>query len=417
MNKLYIEGNKQLNGNVRISGSKNAALPILFMTILTEEKVKISNIPQLTDITIAIKLLKSLGAKIKHRKKLLYIDTSSIKIYSPPYDLTKKIRASIWMLAPLLIRFGQAKISLPGGCKIGSRPIDLHIKGLIQLGAKIVLEENYISASIRRPLIGKHIYLEKISVGATITIMSAAALAQGTTIIENAAQEPEIIDIAKFLNTLGANIVGAGSNKIFIKGVIKLTGGKHQIIPDRIETGTFLIAAAVSQGYITCCHTEPKNLKNVLIKLSESGAKIKTGKDWIQLDMRGKKPKSINVSTSPYPGFPTDMQPQFTLLNSISQSKGIITENIFENRFIYVSELIKMVEKIKIKNNSIICKGVSNLHSQNVFSNDLRGSATLVLAGCIARGITIVNNIYHFKRGYELFSEKLNKLGANIKYI
>ncbi|AYN24686.1 UDP-N-acetylglucosamine 1-carboxyvinyltransferase [Buchnera aphidicola] len=417
MDKLYIEGDKKLNGNVIISGSKNAALPILFMTILTEEKIKISNIPKLTDITVAIELLKSLGAKTKYQKKLLYIDTSSIKIYSPPYDLTKKIRASIWMLAPLLIRFGQAKIFLPGGCKIGSRPIDLHVKVLIKLGAKIVLEKNYISASIRKPLIGKRIYIEKISVGATITLMSAATLAQGTTIIENAAQEPEIIDIAKFLNTLGANIIGAGSNTIFIKGVLKLNGGEHRIIPDRIETGTFLIAAAVSKGFIICRHTEPKHLKNVLIKLSESGAEIETGKDWIQLDMRGKKPKSINISTSPYPGFPTDMQPQFTLLNSISQGEGIITENIFDNRFIYVSELIKMGAQIKIKNNSIICKGVSNLYAQNLFSNDLRGSATLVLAGCIAKGITIVNNVYHFKRGYESFCEKLKKLGANIKYI
>ncbi|AAM67925.1 UDP-N-acetylglucosamine 1-carboxyvinyltransferase [Buchnera aphidicola] len=417
MNKLYIEGDKKLNGNVIISGSKNAALPILFMTILTEKKIKISNVPKLRDINIAIQLLKSLGAQIKYKKKNLYIDTSSIKIHSPPYDLTKQIRASIWMLAPLLIRFGKAKIFLPGGCKIGARPIDLHIKGLIALGAKIILEKNYISASIKKPLTGKRIYIEKISVGATITVMSAATLAQGTTIIENAAQEPEIIDTAKFLNTLGANIIGAGSNRIFIKGVLTLIGGKHKIIPDRIETGTFLIAAAISKGYIICHDTEPKYLKNVLMKLSESGAEIKTGKDWIQLDMRGKKPKSINISTSPYPGFPTDMQPQFALLNSISQSKGTITENIFENRFIYTSELIKMGAKIKIKNNSIVCKGVPNLYSQNVFSNDLRGSATLVLAGCIARGTTTVDNIHHFERGYEAFSEKLNKLGANIKYI
>ena len=397
MNKLYIEGDKKLNGNVIISGSKNAALPILFMTILTEKKIKISNVPKLRDINIAIQLLKSLGAKIKYKKKNLYINTSAIKIHSPPYDLTKQIRASIWMLAPLLIRFGKAKIFLPGGCKIGARPIDLHIKGLISLGAKIILENNYIYASIKKPLTGRRIRIKKISVGATITVMSAATLAQGTTIIENAAQEPEIIDTAKFLNTLGANIIGAGSNRILIKGVLKLIGGKHKIIPDRIETGTFLIAAAISKGYIICHDTEPKHLKNVLMKLSESGAEIKTGKDWIQLDMRGKKPKSINVSTSPYPGFPTDMQPQFALLNSISQSQGTITENIFENRFIYTSELIRMGAKIKIKNNYIICKGVPNLYSQNVFSNDLRGSATLVLAGCIARGTTTVNNIHHFE--------------------
>jgi len=321
------------------------------------------------------------------------------------------------MLAPLLVRFGQAKIFLPGGCQIGSRPIDLHIKGLIKLGAKIILQDNYISAAITKPLTGKHIYMEKISVGATITIISAATLSKGITIIENAAQEPEIIDIAKFLNNLGANIIGAGSNKILIKGVSELTGGKHRVIPDRIETGTFLIAAAISQGNIICHKTEPKHLKNVLKKLSESGAKIQSGKDWIQLNMRGKRPKSVNISTAPYPGLPTDMQAQFTLLNSISQNTGIITENIFENRFLYAPELIKMGARIKIKNNSIICKGVKNLYSKNVFSHDLRGSATLVLAGCIAVGITIVNNIYHFERGYESFSEKLNKLGANIKYI
>lgn len=417
MNKLYIEGNKKLNGNVIISGSKNAALPILFMTILTEEEIKISNIPKLTDVKIAIKLLKYLGAKIKYKNNFLYINTSSIKFSCPPYNLAKKIRASIWMLAPLLIRFGETKIFLPGGCKIGSRPIDLHINGLIKLGAKITLQNDHILASIKKPLVGKYIYMKKVSVGATITIMSAATLAQGTTIIANAAQEPEIIDIAKFLNTLGANIVGAGSNKIFIKGVSKLNGGQHEIIPDRIETGTFLVAAAISQGEIVCHQTEPKHLKNVLIKLSEAGAKIKTGKNWIHLDMREKKPKSINISTSPYPGFPTDMQPQFTLLNAIAHSKGTITENIFENRFFYTSELIKMGAKIKIRNNSITCIGVPHLNCQNVFSNDLRGSATLVLAGCIAMGITIVNNIFHLERGYESFSKKLNKLGAKIKYI
>ncbi|CAL4324287.1 UDP-N-acetylglucosamine 1-carboxyvinyltransferase [Buchnera aphidicola] len=417
MNKLYIEGNKQLSGNVRISGSKNAALPILFMSILTKEKVQLTNVPKLTDIDTTIQLLKYLGAKIKNKKKILHIDTSLIKSNCPPYHLTKKIRASIWLLAPLLIRFGKAKIFLPGGCKIGSRPIDLHIKGLIELGANITLEDNYIFATIEKPLIGKNIYIQKVSVGATITIMGAAALSEGTTVIENAAREPEIIDIAKFLNTLGANIIGAGNNKIFIKGVSRLFGGTHKVIPDRIETGTFLIGAAISQGNVICHQTEPKFLKNVLIKLLESGAKINIGKNWIQLDMRGKKPKSINIATSPYPGFPTDLQPQFTLLNTISQSEGITTENIFENRFIYVSELIKMGAQIKIKKNSVICKGVSHLQSQNVFSTDLRGAATLVLAGCIASGITIVNNIYHFERGYELFSEKLNKLGANIKHI
>ncbi|QCI25588.1 UDP-N-acetylglucosamine 1-carboxyvinyltransferase [Buchnera aphidicola (Sitobion avenae)] len=417
MSKLYVEGNKSLNGNVIISGSKNAALPILFMSILTEEKVKISNVPNLTDINIALKLLIYLGVKIKYNK-ILYIDASSINIFYAPYHLIKKIRASIWILGPLLARFGKAKIFLPGGCKIGNRPVDLHLNGLIKLGATITLKDNCIDAYVKGRLQGKYIFMKKISVGATITIMSAATLAEGFTIIDNAAREPEIVDIAKFLNTLGANIIGAGSNKIYIKGVIKLNGGTHKIIPDRIETGTFLVAAAASQGFITCHETEPKHLNSILTKLTESGAKIKTGKDWIQLDMRGKRPKSLHIHTSPYPGFPTDMQAQFTLLNSISEGIGTITETIFDNRFIYTSELINMGAKIKVQNNNtIICHGIPKLTSSNVFCSDLRASATLILAGCIAVGLTIVHRTYHLIRGYELFPDKLNQLGADIKII
>lgn len=415
MNKLYIEGSKKLQGTVVISGSKNAALPILFMTILIPETIKISNVPELTDVSIAIKLLKYLGAKIIQKKKTLWINTKSINIFCPPYYLIKKIRASIWILAPLLVRFRKAKIFFPGGCKIGSRPINLHLKNLSKLGIKIILRNNCIMASVDNFLKGTSIFMEKVSVGATITMISAAVLAKGLTIIENAAQEPEIVDLSEFLNKLGANIKGAGSNKIFIIGVSRLFGGSHKIIPDRIETGTFLIAAAISQGYILCKKTEPKHLKKVLIKLIQSGAQIKTGKDWIQLDMRNKIPKSVNISTSPYPGFPTDMQPQFTLLNSIAQGKSTIQENIFENRFLYVDQLIKMGAKIKIKKKSIICTGVRKLYSNNISSSDLRGSATLVLAGCIAIGKTELSNIYHLNRGYESFSRKLNKLGANIQ--
>ncbi|QIE02087.1 UDP-N-acetylglucosamine 1-carboxyvinyltransferase [Buchnera aphidicola] len=416
MNQLSITGNKTLNGNVIISGSKNAALPILFMTILTKEKIKISNVPNLTDIQIALKLLIHLGAKIK-QKNNLQIDTSTINIFNAPNYLINKIRASIWILGPLLARFGQAHISLPGGCKIGDRPIDLHLYGLTQLGAIINVKGKYIHAYIKGRFQGKYIFMEKISVGATITIMSAAILAQGLTIIDNAACEPEIIDVAKFLNSIGANITGAGNKKIYIQGVSKLTGGKHTIIPDRIETGTFLIAATISQGYIICHQTEPKHLKTVLMYLSKSGAKIRTGKDWIELDMRGKRPKSLNVQTAPYPGLPTDMQSQFTLLNIISQGIGIITENIFENRFIYAIELIKMGAKLKIKNNTIISYGTQNLIASNIFCSDLRGAATLILASCIAIGITIVNHTYHIERGYDSFLQKLNKLGADIKII
>jgi len=416
MDKLYIKGNKTLNGSVVISGSKNAALPILFMTILSEEKIKISNIPNLTDINTALKLLVYLGVKIKY-EKILCIDASGINVFSAPHYLIKKIRASIWILGPLLARFGQAKIFLPGGCKIGSRPVDLHLNGLIQLGATVNLKNECIEASIKGRLQGKYILMKKISVGATITIMSAATLAQGLTIIDNAACEPEIIDIAKFLNTLGAKIVGAGSNKIFINGVLKLTGGTHRIIPDRIETGTFLVAAAISQGNITCHKTEPKHLKSVLMKLTESGAKITTGKDWIKLDMHQKRPKSLNICTSPYPGFPTDMQAQFGLLNIISKGIGTITETIFDNRFIYTSELINMGAQIKITKNTITSYGIPKLMASNVFCNDLRGSATLILAGCIAVGVTVVNQAYHLIRGYESFTSKLNKLGADIKII
>ncbi|QCI22241.1 UDP-N-acetylglucosamine 1-carboxyvinyltransferase [Buchnera aphidicola] len=415
MDKFFIIGNKNLNGKVFISGSKNAALPILFMSILTKETIKIKNVPNLTDINIALKLLKYLGATIKN-EKILFINSDSINNFSPPLYLIKKIRASIWLLAPLLARFGKAKIFFPGGCKIGKRPIDLHINNLIKLGAKIHVKNNCINASIKGRFKGKYILMKKISVGATITIIAAATLAEGTTIIENAAKEPEIVDIANFLNKLGAKIIGAGSNKIFIKGVLKLRGGRHRIIPDRIETGTFLVAAAASKGNITCYNTEPKHLQSVLIKLIEAGAKIRTGKDWIQLDMK-KRPNSVNLCTAPYPGFPTDMQAQFALLNTISKGIGSITDNIFENRFHYVSELINMGAKIKIQKNTIMCYGIPILSSANVVCMDLRASATLVLAGCISTGTTIVNNIQHLIRGYESFHIKLNRLGADIKII
>ncbi|QNS02055.1 MAG: UDP-N-acetylglucosamine 1-carboxyvinyltransferase [Buchnera aphidicola (Pentalonia nigronervosa)] len=414
MNKLHVEGNKTLHGNVVISGSKNAALPILFMSILTRETIKITNVPKLTDVDVAIQLLICLGAKIKY-EKTLYINTSSINIYTPPHNLIKKIRASIWILSPLLARFGQAKIFFPGGCKIGDRPINLHLNGLKKLGVKIVIKNHCITASISGKLKGNYIFMEKISVGATITVLSAAILAQGLTIIENAAREPEIIDIAQFLNKLGANITGAGSKKILIKGVSKLHGGEHRIIPDRIETGTFLIAAAASRGSVVCYNTEPKYLKSILLKLTEAGSKITIGKNWIKLDMTQQQPKSINIYTAPYPGLPTDMQTQFTLLNTISKGKSTITETIFENRFKYVPELIKMGAKIHIKDNTIICHGVANLVSANVYSTDLRASATLILAGCIASGTTIVNHVYHLFRGYDSFLKKLNQLGANIK--
>lgn len=416
INKFRINGPKKLSGEVVISGSKNAALPILFSSLLTDKEVKICNVPKLKDIESAIKLLNYFGVKIKINKAI-YINASNINIFCAPYNLVKKIRASFWALGPLIARFGKGKISFPGGCDIGPRPIDLHIFGLKKLGAKIKYEKNYIKAYVKGKLKGNHIILKKVSVGATVSIMSAATLAKGITVIENAACEPEIVDTANFLNTIGANIKGAGTSKIVILGVNNLKGGEYTIISDRIETGTFLVAAAISRGNIFCYKAQPNILNNILKKLQEAGADIKIGLNWIHLNMHGKKPKAITVKTAPYPGFPTDMQALFTLLNIIAKGTGIITETIFENRFMHVPELIKMGANAKIKKNKIICYNTKKLFGTNVFATDLRSSASLVLAGCIAEGTTIVDSIFHIDRGYEFIENKLKSIGADIKRI
>jgi len=327
------------------------------------------------------------------------------------------MRASIWALGPLVARFGQGQVSLPGGCAIGARPVDLHITGLEQLGAEIKLEEGYVKASVNGRLKGAHIVMDKVSVGATVTIMSAATLAEGTTIIENAAREPEIVDTANFLNTLGAKISGAGTDRITIEGVARLGGGVYRVLPDRIETGTFLVAAAISAGKILCRHAQPDTLDAVLAKLREAGAEIETGKDWISLDMHGKRPKGVSVRTAPHPGFPTDMQAQFTLLNLVAEGTGVITETIFENRFMHVPELIRMGAHAEIESNTVICRGVEKLSGAQVMATDLRASASLVLAGCIAEGTTTVDRIYHIDRGYEHIEDKLKGLGANIERV
>jgi UDP-N-acetylglucosamine 1-carboxyvinyltransferase len=416
MNAFCIQGPTQLKGEIIISGAKNSALPILFCTLLISNPIEIKNIPRLKDIDIAIKLLLHLGAKIEFTDSL-YVDTSKINNYHAPYELTKKIRASIWILGPLLARFGNAEIALPGGCNIGSRPIDLHITSLKKLGAIIYLDKK-IKASVLGKLKGTHIIMHKISVGATITIMSAATLAVGTTIIDNAAREPEIADVANFLNQQGAKIIGAGTKRIYIQGVSKIIGNNtYRILSDRIETGTFLIAAAISKGNVLCRNICPNTLRSTLRKLNNTGAKITTGTNWISLNMKGKRPKSTNIYTSPYPGFPTDMQAQFTLLNMIAKGTSTITENIFENRFMHVPELIRMGAKAKIKGKSIICYGVKKLFSASVQATDLRASASLILAGCIAEGITIVNSVHHINRGYESIKNKLLSLGAKIKKI
>ncbi|QJC36717.1 UDP-N-acetylglucosamine 1-carboxyvinyltransferase [Enterobacteriaceae endosymbiont of Donacia simplex] len=415
MDKFIIKGPVKLKGEVNISGSKNAALPILFSSLLIKEIIEIKNIPKLKDIDVTIKLLLNLGVKIKNGKSLI-INTSNLYTnFNFPENLIKSIRASIWLISPLLVRFKKINISLPGGCSIGMRPIDLHIKYLQKLGANIYIKNNRIIASINKKFMGSHIIMKKNSVGATISIILAAIYAKNVTIIDNAAKEPEIKDLINFLNTMGANIKGGGTNQIIIKGVLKLKGGIYTIMDDRIETGTFLVAAAISKGYILCKNTNPKNLKIILKKLKHTGAKIKTGKNWCSINMNNKKPKAVNIITGPYPNFPTDMQPQFTLLNCISLGKSIVQETIFENRFLYINELIKMGAKIFIKKNKVFCQGIKSLYSAKIKATDLRASISLVLAGCIAKGKTIVNNVDYIDRGYENIESKLISLGAKIK--
>ncbi|ADV33459.1 UDP-N-acetylglucosamine 1-carboxyvinyltransferase [Candidatus Blochmanniella vafra str. BVAF] len=418
MDKFYIQGPTTLSGEVVISGAKNSALPILFATLLTEEPVEIFNVPRLKDIDSAIELLNYLGAQVEHQDVIVFSDTSKVHTYyCAPYDLVKSIRASIWILGPLVARFGHGEIWLPGGCSIGKRLIDLHIDGLEKLGAKIIIEKEYVIASVNGRLRGAHIIMNKISVGATVTVMSAAALAEGITVIDNAAREPEVVDTANFLIMLGTKIIGAGSSRIIIEGVQKLKGGKYHIIPDRIETGTFLVAAAISRSHVICLKSNPNFLKLVLQKLRESGAEINTGKDWISLNMHGRRPKAIGVYTSPYPGFPTDMQAQFTLLNIVSKGIGKITETIFENRFMHVPELIRMGAKVQVLNNTIICYGVDSLVGTQVISTDLRSAASLILAGCIAQGVTVIDCISHVDRGYDRIEKKLKSMGACIQRI
>lgn len=417
MDKFRVKGPSVLQGEVTISGAKNAALPILFAAILAEEPVELHNVPELRDIDTSVKLLTRLGAKIERKGTTLRVDASAINEYCAPYDLVKTMRASIWALGPLVARFGHGQVSLPGGCAIGARPVDLHITGLEQLGAKITLDEGYVKAEVDGRLTGNTIVMDKISVGATITIMCAAALAKGKTIIENAAREPEIEDTAAFLNALGARITGAGTDHVVIEGVERLGGGSHTVVPDRIETGTFLIAAAVSRGKILCRNAKPDTLDAVLAKLREAGAEIKTGDDWISLDMKGQRPKAVTFRTAPHPGFPTDMQAQFSLLNLVAEGSGMITETIFENRFMHIPELIRMGAHAEIESNSVLCHGVEKLSGAQVMATDLRASASLVLAGCIAEGTTIVDRIYHIDRGYEHIEEKLRGLGADIERI
>ena len=416
MQKFRVYGQSCLKGTVEISGAKNAALPILFAAILATEPVTLTNVPDLKDIETTLKILRQLGVVVtRNEQGVVSLDASKIDHFVAPYELVKTMRASIWALAPLVARFNQGQFSLPGGCSIGARPVDLHISGLERLGAQIVLEDGYVKAHVNGRLSGTRIVMEKVSVGATLSIMIAATLAKGTTVIENAAREPEIADTAEFLNKMGAKISGAGSDAITIEGVERLTGCQHSIVPDRIETGTFLVAAAISGGRIVCKNTKADTLDAVIDKLREAGAQVDVMEETITLDMLGNRPKAVNIRTAPYPGFPTDMQAQFTLLNMVANGTSIITETIFENRFMHIPELIRMGGKAEIEGNTAICHGVDHLSGAEVMATDLRASISLVLAGCIATGETIVDRIYHIDRGYERIEEKLRGIGARIE--
>lgn len=416
MEKFRVYGQDRLQGEITISGAKNAALPILFAAILSTEPIILSNVPNLKDIDTTFKILRKLGVVVERDEQgIVHLDASKIDHYVAPYELVKTMRASIWALAPLVARFNQGQVSLPGGCSIGARPVDMHISGLEKLGVQITLDEGYVKAKVENRLVGSTIVMEKVSVGATISVMIAATLAQGTTILENAAREPEITDTALFLNKMGAKIIGAGTDIIIIEGVERLTGCEHSVVADRIETGTFLVAGAISGGRVTCTGTKANTLDAVIDKLREAGAKIDITENSITLDMQGNRPKAVNIRTAPYPGFPTDMQAQFTLLNMVAEGTSIITETIFENRFMHIPELIRMGAKAEIEGNTAVCYGVESLSGAEVMATDLRASASLVLAGCIASGETIVDRIYHIDRGYERIEEKLRALGGRIE--
>ncbi|MEJ2141339.1 MAG: UDP-N-acetylglucosamine 1-carboxyvinyltransferase, partial [Gammaproteobacteria bacterium] len=407
MDKLIITGGAKLEGEIRISGAKNAALPIIVSTLLADEPVTIENIPHLHDITTTMELLGRMGVSITMNEKMsVEVDASTIKHYVAPYELVKTMRASILVLGPLLAHFGEAEVSLPGGCAIGSRPVDLHIHGLELMGADIKVENGYIIAKADR-LKGAKIVMDLVTVTGTENLMMAATLAEGTTIIENAAREPEVVDLANCLNAMGAKVTGAGTDMVTIEGVEKLHGTTYSVLPDRIETGTYLVAAAVTGGKVKLKDTDPTLLDAVLSKLVDAGAEIESGEDWISLDMKGKRPKAVDVRTAPYPAFPTDMQAQFSVLNSVAKGTGAITETVFENRFMHIQELQRMGADIHLNGNTAICNGVKKLTSAPVMATDLRASASLVLAGLVAEGNTLVDRIYHIDRGYECIEEKL----------
>lgn len=415
MEKLLIKGGNRLSGEVKISGAKNSALPILAAGLLADKPVKITNVPDLNDINTMLELIRRMGVEVKVDEQFaVEIDARTIQSYQAPYELVKTMRASILVLGPLLAHFGEAEVSLPGGCAIGSRPVDLHIRGLEAMGAEITVEEGYIRGKVNGRLQGAKIFFDTVTVTGTENIMMAAALAEGQTIIENAAREPEITDLAECLQAMGADIQGAGTDTITINGVESLGGGEHMVIADRIETGTFLVAAAVTGGSVIARNTRADIQEAVLQKLIEAGATIETGDDWISLDMHGKRPKAVNVTTAPYPAFPTDMQAQFAALNCMAEGAGHIKETIFENRFMHMQEMIRMGADILIDGNSANIEGSEHIIGAPVMATDLRASASLVILALVAKGETLIDRIYHIDRGYQCIEEKLRLLGADI---
>jgi UDP-N-acetylglucosamine 1-carboxyvinyltransferase len=417
MDKLMIKGGQPLQGEIRISGAKNAALPILAATILADEPVNISNVPHLHDITTTIGLLARMGSELTIDEHMnLEVDSTNIKEFFAPYELVKTMRSSILVLGPLLAKYGKADVSLPGGCAIGSRPVNIHLQGLQSMGADIQVEGGYIRATAKK-LKGVHLTMDIVTVTGTENLMMAATLAEGTTVLENAAREPEVSDLANCLISMGAKIKGAGTDRIEIEGVEKLSGTSYKIMPDRIETGTYLVAAAMTGGKIKLKNTKADILDAVLSKLTEAGASVDFDENTITLDMGGRRPKAVDIHTIPFPGFPTDMQAQFTAMNCIATGGGVITESVFENRFMHVQELQRMGADLKLEGNTAISTGVDGLTGAPVMATDLRASASLVLAGLVAEGETIVDRIYHIDRGYETIEEKLTQLGACIRRV
>ncbi|MDA8390118.1 MAG: UDP-N-acetylglucosamine 1-carboxyvinyltransferase [Gammaproteobacteria bacterium] len=417
MDKLIINGGLPLKGEIRISGAKNAALPVLVASLLTSEPLRISNVPHLQDITTTMELLGRMGVRLVVDERMtVEADASGVHTLKAPYDLVRTMRASILVLGPLLARFGEAEVSMPGGCAIGSRPVNLHIKGLQAMGAEISIEDGYIKARAAR-LRGARIFMDMVSVTGTENLMMAAALADGVTIIENAAREPEVTDLANCLIAMGARIKGAGSAEITIEGVERLHGACHEVIPDRIETGTYLVAAAMTGGQVKLRCVRPALLEAVLDKLRDAGARLETGDDWIRLSMEGRRPGAVSIKTAPYPAFPTDMQAQFVVLNCVARGTGTVVETVFENRFMHVHELQRMGADITMEGNMAVVRGVESLHGAPVMATDLRASASLVLAGLVAHSETIIDRIYHIDRGYECIEEKLSQLGARIRRI